>query len=107
MFRALVGKLRRLTSWSDLAYKAGYHYGRLRRRFLTPRGRFHWLHFRRRSLARRRRIPLDYPGVVHLELTNRCNARCVMCPHHRLTRPKTDMPWGLAREVVLDWPPAG
>jgi organic radical activating enzyme len=107
VFRAIAGKFRRLEGWSDLAYKVGYHYFRLRRRYLTPWGRFHWLQYRRRRLAWRAKTPLDYPNVVHLELTARCNARCTMCPHSRLTRPKTDMSWELVREVILDWPPGG
>ncbi|MBD3372343.1 MAG: radical SAM protein, partial [Candidatus Coatesbacteria bacterium] len=49
--------------------------------------------------------PLDYPNVVHLELSSRCNANCKMCPHHRLSRPRRDMPTETARRVILDWPP--
>ncbi|MCK4593337.1 radical SAM protein, partial [bacterium] len=107
MFRAVAGKLLRLEGWSDLKYKAGYHLGRIRRRHLTPRGRHHYLHYRRRRLAWRRKQPLDYPNVIHLELTSRCNARCAMCPHRYLTRTKTDTTFELVREVILDWPPGG
>jgi len=45
--------------------------------------------------------------MLSLDITNTCNARCAMCPHRRLTRPKTDMSWELVREVILDWPPGG
>ncbi len=79
MFGAIAGKLLRLDGWSDLKYKAGYHLGRIRRRHLTPRGRYHYLHYRRRRLAWRHKQPLDYPNIIHFELTSRCNARCAMC----------------------------
>ncbi|MBD3372019.1 MAG: hypothetical protein GF403_04800, partial [Candidatus Coatesbacteria bacterium] len=97
----LIDKLRRLEGWGDLRSKALHHWRIFRRRFLNPRGRFHYLQYRRRVRAWRAKRPLDYPNVVHLELSSRCNANCKMCPHHRLSRPRRDMPTETARRVIL------
>ncbi len=40
---------------------------------------------------------------VGIELTNRCNMRCSMCPLHTLTRPTADMPWDLVKKVAADF----
>ncbi len=40
---------------------------------------------------------------VGIELTNRCNMRCSMCPLHTLTRPTADMPWDLVEKVAADF----
>ncbi len=37
---------------------------------------------------------------VHLEPTNACNTRCVMCPREAMTRPKTMMTWAVLERVV-------
>ena len=37
---------------------------------------------------------------VGLELTNRCNLRCAMCPMNKLERPDTDMPWWLVEKIA-------
>jgi MoaA/NifB/PqqE/SkfB family radical SAM enzyme len=39
---------------------------------------------------------------VAVELTNRCNLRCGMCPLPQLKRPQTDMPWPLVEKVAAD-----
>jgi len=39
---------------------------------------------------------------VAVELTNRCNLRCSMCPMGRLKRPTADMPWWLVEKVAAD-----
>jgi hypothetical protein len=41
--------------------------------------------FRRRSLSRRLRF---FPSILSVELTNRCNAACIMCPRQFMTRPQ-------------------
>lgn len=40
---------------------------------------------------------------VAVELTNRCNLRCAMCPMNRLGRPDADMPWSLVEKVAADF----
>jgi MoaA/NifB/PqqE/SkfB family radical SAM enzyme len=39
---------------------------------------------------------------VAVELTNRCNLRCGMCPMGNLGRPEGDMPWWLVEKVAAD-----
>lgn len=39
-------------------------------------------------------------SVVFLELTNRCNMNCLFCPNHKMTRPRGDMPFSLAKSVL-------
>ena len=39
---------------------------------------------------------------VAVELTNRCNLRCAMCPMNKLGRPDADMPWELVEKVAAD-----
>ncbi len=34
---------------------------------------------------------IEYPRVVHLETTGRCNARCTFCPHEQSSRRYMDM----------------
>ncbi len=40
---------------------------------------------------------------VGIELTNRCNMRCSMCPLPTLSRPTADMPWPLVEKVAADF----
>ena len=40
---------------------------------------------------------------VAVELTNRCNLRCSMCPMNKLGRPDADMPWWLVEKVAADF----
>jgi len=40
---------------------------------------------------------------VAVELTNRCNLRCGMCPMDNLGRPEGDMPWWLVEKVATDF----
>lgn len=35
--------------------------------------------------------PPDFPPKVQIEITNRCNLRCVMCTRNQLTRPTADL----------------
>ena len=41
-----------------------------------------------------------YPSQVALEVTNRCNLACVICPHGKMTRPKGLMPFEKFRTYV-------
>jgi radical SAM protein with 4Fe4S-binding SPASM domain len=43
-----------------------------------------------------------YPQVVILELVNRCNLRCVMCPQSKLTRPIGKMDRALITKIADD-----
>lgn len=47
------------------------------------------------QIARRR-----FPPVVRVETTNRCNARCRICPHRFMTRPVQTMSDALYRQVI-------
>ena len=40
---------------------------------------------------------------VAVELTNRCNLRCGMCPMGKLARPDADMAWSLVEKVAADF----
>jgi len=40
---------------------------------------------------------------VAVELTNRCNLRCAMCPMNKLGRPDADMPWDLVEKVAAEF----
>lgn len=40
---------------------------------------------------------------VAVELTNRCNMRCGMCPMNNLGRPEADMPFWLVEKVAADF----
>jgi MoaA/NifB/PqqE/SkfB family radical SAM enzyme len=44
---------------------------------------------------------------VGIELTNRCNMRCSMCPLPTLARPSADMPWDLVEKVAADFAASG
>jgi len=44
---------------------------------------------------------------VAVELTNRCNLRCAMCPMGSLGRPFMDMPWTLVTRVAAELQTAG
>lgn len=47
---------------------------------------------------------LDLRSVkVAVELTNRCNLRCGMCPMNKLGRPDADMPLSLVRKVAEEF----
>jgi len=56
-------------------------------------------------MASHAHLPLLDLGTVKvgIELTNRCNMRCSMCPLHSLTRETTDMPWELVQKVADDF----
>lgn len=32
-------------------------------------------------------LPVWYPPIVYIEPTNQCNANCIFCPRHKMTRP--------------------
>ncbi|MFH1645294.1 MAG: radical SAM protein [Candidatus Omnitrophota bacterium] len=47
------------------------------------------------------------PGLVYIESTNCCNAKCIMCPHSEMARPKTVMDISLFKKIADDAIAAG
>lgn len=45
---------------------------------------------------------MEYPTLVQIETTSRCNAKCFFCPHKTMKRPKEDMPQVLFDKIVKD-----
>lgn len=41
-----------------------------------------------------------FPTVLQIELTNRCNLNCIMCPRQRMTRQQGDMPLELFKRII-------
>lgn len=58
----------------------------------------------RKWIERRARKGLERPESVDIESSSFCNARCIMCAHLQMTRPKGNMAWEtfekVAREAV-------
>ncbi|MCK7504655.1 MAG: radical SAM protein [Desulfobacterales bacterium] len=48
------------------------------------------------------RYHLPLPTVILIENTNRCNARCVMCPRETLTRKRGFMEFGLFEKIMKE-----
>ena len=44
--------------------------------------------------------PPDFPPRVQLEISNRCNLRCIMCTRNQMTRPQGDMTFETVRKVA-------
>ena len=42
-----------------------------------------------------------YPPALEIEVTNRCNEDCIMCPRHQMTRPFGTLSMEL-RDKILD-----
>jgi len=40
------------------------------------------------------------PRVIYIEVTNRCNAKCYMCPHEKMERGLGNMPWHIFEKIV-------
>lgn len=63
-------------------------------------------------LINRSRIAMSYmlkktkvwggPQEISLEITNRCNLNCVMCPHSTLKRPVGDMDFPLFKKIIAE-----
>lgn len=47
--------------------------------------------------------PPDFPPQVQVEVTNRCNLRCIMCTRNQMTRPTGDMSLETFRRVADEW----
>lgn len=45
---------------------------------------------------------LSFPQAVHIEITNRCNLACVMCPHPTMERTQGQMSEELFRKIVAE-----
>lgn len=44
--------------------------------------------------------PPDFPPRVQIEVTNRCNLRCIMCTRNQMNRATGDLAWGHFQRVV-------
>ncbi|MCP4592265.1 MAG: radical SAM protein [bacterium] len=44
--------------------------------------------------------PPDFPPKVQIEITNRCNLRCVMCTRHQMQRPLGDLGWETFQRIA-------
>lgn len=58
------------------------------------------------QIRRRMRAGLRRPESVDIESSSFCNARCIMCTHPRMSRPKGIMAWETYEKVVreaVDW----
>jgi len=59
-----------------------------------------WCNYVINPLRHRRFTRAFIPSVFHIETTNFCNAKCVMCPHEKITRPRSHMPWELFTKII-------
>ena len=53
--------------------------------------------FMRRMHLKKR---LDFPSMVQIEITNACNAQCLMCPHDKLTRKIGSIDANLYKKII-------
>lgn len=53
--------------------------------------------FTRRIYLKKR---LDFPSMVQIEITNACNAQCLMCPHDKLTRKIGNIDADLYKKII-------
>ncbi|MBM4025689.1 MAG: radical SAM protein [Planctomycetes bacterium] len=44
----------------------------------------------------------DFPNVVRIESTNACNAQCIICPHHRMSRPIERIERSLCERIIKE-----
>lgn len=51
-------------------------------------------------LSHRFLLCADFPEVVHIENTNACNTKCIMCPRDKLTREIGFMDFGLFKKII-------
>ncbi len=63
------------------------------------RGRRAWLTARQAYDRHVRRAPA-FPQIIHIENTDACGARCVMCPREQLTRPFGVMDFELFKRLI-------
>lgn len=43
---------------------------------------------------------IDFPEIVHIENTNACNARCIICAREKMTRPVGVMSFDLFKKII-------
>jgi MoaA/NifB/PqqE/SkfB family radical SAM enzyme len=48
------------------------------------------------------RKELFIPKRFHIETTNFCNAKCIMCPHEKMNREKGYMSWKLFKKIIKE-----
>lgn len=73
--------------------RKGYHSN-----FLQSSKSFQWVYRKTINNAIARGLP--FPSVFSIEVTNRCNASCVMCPRESLTRPSGIMTDSLFQKII-------
>ncbi len=54
------------------------------------------------ALQKAKNLANSLPTNIYLEITNTCNARCVMCPYSQMQRPKGVMEMEMFKRVVND-----
>ncbi|UCG16052.1 MAG: radical SAM protein, partial [Phycisphaerales bacterium] len=50
-----------------------------------------------------RLVPPDFPPQIQIEVTNRCNLRCIMCTRNQMTRKLGDMSFETFRKIADEW----
>jgi len=70
----------------------------------TKKGRYITGLVKKRCWAVKNRKAVDFPDIMHIELTNRCNLNCKMCPHEGLKRKSEDMDFGIFKKIVDEFP---
>lgn len=48
----------------------------------------------------KRKINMDFPNVLNIEPTNRCNLKCVYCPREKASKGEGVMEWGLYTRII-------
>ena len=59
------------------------------------------LHYKR-ALKKIQKLSGCLPSYLYIETTNFCNAKCIMCPHSKMRRPKGYMDMDLFKKIVDD-----
>ncbi len=61
-------------------------------------GKTRYINWERSRIKMERMIknpePVDFPRIYQIEISNKCNLKCIMCPHTKMTRPKRNMTLG-------------
>lgn len=78
----------------------GDGYRRCSRWGLFPAFNFYWNVRYKNNYLQNRKRELSFPHMVMMEVTNRCNIKCVMCPREIMTRDVGDMSISLYRIVL-------
>ncbi|GAB4279823.1 MAG: radical SAM protein [Candidatus Rifleibacteriota bacterium] len=55
-----------------------------------------------RQLYLKLKLPLEFPMILNIEPTNRCNLACSFCPRKTSQRPEYDLDWSLFLRLVAE-----